>query len=117
MQLFAQSELQPPPLTDIYRETVRRYHAKSANACPSPEDRLTRSKQASLPLNSQAAKARQPAPADVTRTTRSNTLEKPSFELPDLEEEPKRTCATQVCTNTGVSIKWLLEVPRIFKLL
>ena len=73
MQVFAPEEFQPPPITDIYRETLKRYHDKGP---PSSTLRLFRTLHTSLSYHSHAfCKSRQIAHAEFTkRSQRSHTF-------------------------------------------
>ena len=84
MQLFAQEEFQPPSMTDIYREMMKRYHD------PSPIRRLSLTQQASLPYHSHAfCKSRQIGHAEFTkRSQRSHAV--------NTKVEAKAELSTQV---------------------
>ena len=66
-------EFQTLPVTDIYRETLKRYHDRGS---PSPTQRLFRTQHTSLPYHSQAfCKSRQIALAEFNkRSQRSHTV-------------------------------------------
>ena len=66
-------EFQTLPVTNIYRETLKRYHDRGS---PSPTRRLFRTQHTSLPYHSQAFyKGRQIALAEFTkRSQRSHTV-------------------------------------------
>lgn len=105
MQLFAQGEFQPPPLNDMYRETVRRYNTRMPYPNPlSPSHRVLRGNQASLPHHFYPSKRLSSSNDLLSRNSRAFTVHTTQMEIPGSENDPRLDYPVQVRPTSLINV-------------